>query len=204
MDWADAVDGEQDIAQEDAWAVIVAYFTEKGLVRQQLDSFDEFIQNTMQELVDDSRSIRISPESQYNPGQKKTDTMFQISFGRLYLGKPIAREADGSTSYLYPHEARLRNLTYSAPLYVDVTLEKFHLGSFDDQEPFDRSLINQELIGYVPIMLRSSFCQVRRLLRVPSLCFGRFNMFFTPFLCCRRLRLLVLLLCSFMGRLTRS
>jgi DNA-directed RNA polymerase beta subunit len=46
------------VTQEDAWAVISAYFEEKGLVRQQLDSFDEFIQNTMQELVDDSGDIR--------------------------------------------------------------------------------------------------------------------------------------------------
>eukprot|EP00959_Pyramimonas_sp_CCMP1952_P161417 3375487-Pyramimonas_sp.AAC.4 len=44
-------DEEQEITQEDAWSVITAYFEEKGLVRQQLDSFDEFIQNTMQEIV---------------------------------------------------------------------------------------------------------------------------------------------------------
>ncbi|KAJ1350335.1 DNA-directed RNA polymerase II subunit RPB2 [Parelaphostrongylus tenuis] len=31
--------------QEACWTVISAYFDEKGLVRQQLDSFDEFIQN---------------------------------------------------------------------------------------------------------------------------------------------------------------
>lgn len=42
---------EQEINAEDAWSVITSYFDEKGLVRQQLDSFDEFIQNTMQEIV---------------------------------------------------------------------------------------------------------------------------------------------------------
>jgi hypothetical protein len=47
------------VTQEDSWAVISAYFQEKGLVRQQLDSFDEFIQNTMQELVEDSSSLRV-------------------------------------------------------------------------------------------------------------------------------------------------
>ncbi|KAL0321240.1 UNVERIFIED_CONTAM: DNA-directed RNA polymerase II subunit [Sesamum radiatum] len=56
--------------QEDAWAVISAYFEEKGLVRQQLDSFDEFIQNTMQEIVDESADIEIRPESQHNPGHQ--------------------------------------------------------------------------------------------------------------------------------------
>ena len=54
---------------QDAWTVISAYFAEKGLVRQQLDSFDEFIQNTMQELVDDSGELVVKPEAQYAPGQ---------------------------------------------------------------------------------------------------------------------------------------
>ncbi|KAK9227379.1 hypothetical protein WN943_012430 [Citrus x changshan-huyou] len=63
-------DEEEEITQEDAWAVISAYFEEKGLVRQQLDSFDEFNQNTMQEIVDESADIEIRPESQHNPGQQ--------------------------------------------------------------------------------------------------------------------------------------
>ncbi|PIM97099.1 DNA-directed RNA polymerase [Handroanthus impetiginosus] len=61
---------DEEITQEDAWAVISAYFEEKGLVRQQLDSFDEFIQNTMQEIVDESAEIEIRPESQHNPGHQ--------------------------------------------------------------------------------------------------------------------------------------
>lgn len=63
-------DEVQEITQDDAWAVISAYFEEKGLVRQQLDSFDEFIQNTMQEIVDETADIEIRPESQHNPGRQ--------------------------------------------------------------------------------------------------------------------------------------
>lgn len=37
--------------------MITAFFEEKGLVRQQLDSFDEFVQNTMQELVDENSNL---------------------------------------------------------------------------------------------------------------------------------------------------
>ena len=44
----EVIDAEAEISQEDAWAVISAYFDEKGLVRQQLDSFDEFINSSMQ------------------------------------------------------------------------------------------------------------------------------------------------------------
>lgn len=63
-------DDDEEITQDDAWAVISAYFEDKGLVRQQLDSFDEFIQNTMQEIVDESADIEIRPESQHNPGRQ--------------------------------------------------------------------------------------------------------------------------------------
>ena len=63
-------DDDEEITQEDAWTVISAYFEEKGLVRQQLDSFDEFIQNTMQEIVDESSDVEIRAESQHNPGHQ--------------------------------------------------------------------------------------------------------------------------------------
>ncbi|RHY28751.1 hypothetical protein DYB32_005736 [Aphanomyces invadans] len=154
---------DSNVSQEDAWAVISAYFEEKGLVRQQLDSFDEFIQNTMQELIDDSRDIRITPEAQYNPGQKSnrvTDTIYQIQFGQIYLSKCTMTESDGSTSVMFPHEARLRNLTYSAPLYVDVTCQKFQAGTvpIEEQEPYEEETTAKEFIGSIPIMLRSKYC----------------------------------------------
>ena len=38
----------EEIEQQDAWEVITKYFKSKGLVGQQLDSFDEFVKNTIQ------------------------------------------------------------------------------------------------------------------------------------------------------------
>jgi DNA-directed RNA polymerase II subunit RPB2 len=111
-----------EITQEDAWTVISAYFAEKGLVRQQLDSFDEFIQNTMQELVDDSGELNVRPEIQYTPGQEDvTRSTFAVLFNQVYVSKPTATERDGTTSNMFPHEARLRNMTYSSPMYVDIS-----------------------------------------------------------------------------------
>ena len=60
---------DEEITQEDAWVIINKYFETKGLVRQQLDSFDDFIHNSIQELVDDSGEIRVIPEDQFIPGQ---------------------------------------------------------------------------------------------------------------------------------------
>ena len=44
------------------------YFQEKGLVRQQLDSFDEFINNTIQEIVSDTQSVLVIGDPQTRGG----------------------------------------------------------------------------------------------------------------------------------------
>ena len=49
--------------------MVSAFFHEKGLVRQQLDSFNEFINSNMQEIVDEHGTLVIKPESQHNPGK---------------------------------------------------------------------------------------------------------------------------------------
>eukprot|EP00731_Ephydatia_muelleri_P020908 Em0013g635a len=46
-----------DLWQEACWIIISAYFDEKGLVRQQQDSFDEFIQMSVQRIVEDELQI---------------------------------------------------------------------------------------------------------------------------------------------------
>ena len=46
---------------------------------------------------------------------------YLLKFEQIYLSKPTHWETDGAPSAMFPNEARLRNLVYSAPLYVDIT-----------------------------------------------------------------------------------
>ena len=67
-------------------------------------------------------------------------------------------EVDGSTAPMFPNEARLRNLTYSAPLYIDMT-KKVLVG--DDPEhaiEVEHEVLSKVFLGKVPIMLRSTYC----------------------------------------------
>src|ERR1700677_2348138 len=115
------MDESEHISQEDCWAVISAFFESKGLVRQQLDSFDEFIQNTMQEIIDGySKLIEQRPPQYSGNHSEKGPNRYEIRFGQIYLSKPTMTEADGTTQPMFPSEARLRNLTYAAPLYIDM------------------------------------------------------------------------------------
>lgn len=127
----------------------------------------------MQELVDDSGDIRVSPELQHLVGydddeEQDSDSkkVFEIHFGQVYLSKPTNVEKDGTVTNMFPHEARLRNLTYAAPLYVDVVLSQYVVPrdldindpTEDLGDPEDTEHSKKEFLGYVPIMLRSVFC----------------------------------------------
>ena len=73
---------DQEITQEDAWVVINAFFEKRGLVKQQLDSFDQFIVTSIQEMVDDAGQIVITPENQFIPGKEAqmVSTNYQLVF----------------------------------------------------------------------------------------------------------------------------
>ncbi|VDO69019.1 unnamed protein product [Schistosoma margrebowiei] len=51
-----------------------------------------------------------------------------------------------------PNDARLRNLTYAAPLYVDV-MKKIIRDEIEEEKPLEK-----KFIGKIPIMLRSTYC----------------------------------------------
>lgn len=110
----------EEITQEDCWTVISSFFEQKGLVRQQLDSFDEFVQNTMQELVDENADLILDQADQHTGHEADTTRRYEIHFGQIFLSRPTVTEADGSVVPVFPQEARLRNLTYSAPLYIEM------------------------------------------------------------------------------------
>lgn len=151
----------EEINQEDVWEVISAYFDEKGLVRQQLDSFDEFIMNTMQEIVDESPKLELVPNQQHNPTMQTAGAVsYGIQFGQIYLSKPTWVEADQTTSAMFPNEARLRNLTYAAPLYMDLT-QTTRTEDPDDPDGAadeEKQQLDKVFLGQVPIMLRSTYC----------------------------------------------
>ncbi len=110
-----------------------AYFREKGLVRQHLDSYNDFITRRLQEIVNEVGVVETNI-----PGLK-------VKLGKIKVGEPLVREADGSENPVTPLECRLRNLTYSAPIYM--TLIQVENGI--EREPVEIQ------IGDMPIMLRS-------------------------------------------------
>jgi DNA-directed RNA polymerase beta subunit len=72
----------------------------------------------------------------------------RIKLGKIWVEKPVVKEADGSRRKIMPIEARLRSLTYEAPILMEMSIVQ-------SGEEKDRQTIR---IGEMPVMLRSSNC----------------------------------------------
>ena len=141
-----------EISKEDTHLLLKSFFKEKGLVRQHLDSFNEFIDHGMQEVIDEVGEIPIEiPESPY---KVKLGQIWIIDPQTRITG-PYATEVDGTKHEIYPLEARLRNLTYAAPIALEMT------PVIDGREQ-DTELV---YIGNIPVMLKSKLCFLSQLSR---------------------------------------
>jgi DNA-directed RNA polymerase II subunit RPB2 len=161
---------------ENLWVILKSFFFEKGLVRHQIDSFNDFIQNNMQEIVDDMPPViaNIPVKKNLFGSEKIIENKIVIRFGQLHLSKPTFVEDDGIAHTLLPKEARLRGLSYSSPLYCDVSTTKLNIYAIGDKKqevPYSRS-IEKILIGRIPIMVKSRFCILEKLLPRALLKFG--------------------------------
>ena len=115
------------------------YYDEKGLVYQQIESYDRFITKKLPKIFENTEPIETNIED------------YQLKFGRVYLDKPVIIEADGSRRIIYPMEARLRNLSYTAPLHVQIT-------PVIKGKEAPTMLVH---IGEIPVMLKSILCHLK-------------------------------------------
>ena len=114
--------------------IVKKYLEDHSLVESNIISFNEFIEHRMQELVEEV-------------SEQITNEEFEITLGKVKVEKPKVIEADGSSSLILPYEARLRNLTYSAPVTLEITIKR------GDQ--VDSDVVE---IGRIPVMVKSKVC----------------------------------------------
>ena len=124
------------------WEVVEAMFKEYPLVKQHIDSYNEFVNNKIHKILDD-----------INSQANKQGEKVEIRFHKIRLEKPVVTEADGSKRDLTPMEARMRDRTYSAPIFVEMSI-------FEEGKEIDR---DEVYIGELPVMIKSDLCALRGL-----------------------------------------
>lgn len=81
-----------------------------------------------------------------------------VKFGALTFAYPAYTEANNQLVTLWPHEARLRDLTYNAQLYAEVTTTIHREPMNGQQAPAPDVKSFTTKMAKIPVMLRSNLC----------------------------------------------
>jgi len=126
--------------------LIQKYFDEQSFVGSDIESYNFFMEKELNNIIEENKEIvpTIIPHNIDD---------FKIRFDKIWALKPEITEADGSKRNIFPMEARLRKLTYSAPTFIEVSA---HINGVQ-RESFTTQ------IGSIPIMLKSKYCHLYKL-----------------------------------------
>ena len=116
------------------YQIIKNYLKEHSRVESNITSFNNFIETRMQQIVNELNDSIENEE-------------VEIQLGKVRVEKPNIIEADGAINLITPTEARIRNLTYSAPIYVEISVKQGN--------QVERAEVE---IGRIPVMVKSKVC----------------------------------------------
>ena len=154
-----------DIELELPWKIIDKYFEDNkyALVKHQLESYNNFFNSGINRIFKEKNPIKIL--EQQNPETKEYDFQADVFLGgkeglNLYFGKPVIYDKDRE-HYMYPNEARLRNMTYGITIHMDVVIDYKIMEN--DVVNEQSSTLEKVYFGRFPIMLNSDLCILRGL-----------------------------------------
>ena len=123
------------------WPIIQDILSRQGVAKQHLNSFDEFLKKGLQDIIDEIGHIDI----------ENAEYPYKIQLGRIQFKQPRMMELDGSVTHITPVEARLRNVSYVAPLMLEANV-------IEDGKTLESRFIH---IGDIPVMVKSESCILR-------------------------------------------
>jgi DNA-directed RNA polymerase II subunit RPB2 len=149
-------------------SLIDCYFgPQKGqqLVKHQLDSYNDFVARKLEQIIEG-----FNPVDMYNtylPEHQCFKYLISVSVGNPVVSKPTVCEKDGSTKVMLPNDARLRNMTYAAPLTADVMITAKTFSPETGDYTVDNKKMCGVNLGRIPVMVRSRYCMLSQQ-QVPS------------------------------------
>ena len=147
-----------------SWDLINKYFKHNpySLVAHHLDSFNKFFSNDIFNIFRENNPFQFVAKAADGIGV--SDKMLMYMGGKnadkIYFGKPVIYDLD-NVHYMYPNEARLRNMTYGVAIHYDVEVDVY--SHEDGAEKVKTVELKQIYLGTFPIMLHSNLCILKGL-----------------------------------------
>ena len=154
---------EKDTLEKEniSWKLIDKYFKDNpnNLVSHHLESYNDFFRNGIKRIFSENNPIRfIEREEEGSETGKRNECLLYLGGkdgSKIYYGKPVIYD-DHNAHYMFPNDARLRNMTYGITIHYDVDVEFVYYNGEDRKE--HSTMLSKIYLGRFPIMLQSDLC----------------------------------------------
>jgi DNA-directed RNA polymerase II subunit RPB2 len=144
------------------WILIESYFKHKHLkqlVKHQLESYNYFVNNQIQQTIEMFNPLLIASEHDFIKELNLYRLEIEITFENFSIYRPQIYENNGSTKIMFPQEARLRNFSYSSAMTIDLNIKYIIRNGENYKNVLNyQKKIKNVHIGKLPIMLKSDLC----------------------------------------------
>ena len=144
------------------WILIESYFKHKHLkqlVKHQLESYNYFVNNQIQQTIEMFNPLVIASEHDFIKELNLYRLEIEITFVNFSIYRPQIYENNGSTKIMFPQEARLRNFSYSSAMTIDLNIKYIVRNGENYKNVLNyQKKIKNVHIGKLPIMLKSDLC----------------------------------------------
>ena len=152
-----------------SWKLIDKYFKDnpQNLVAHHLDSYNDFFASGINSIFKENNPIRFIERE--DKEKKNSDSRNECSLylggkngNKIYFGKPIIYDdTEKGAHYMYPNDARLRNMTYGITIHYDVDVEYIYY--IEEKQQTFSTTVEKVFLGRFPIMLQSNQCILKNL-----------------------------------------
>lgn len=155
--------------KSEIWKLIDIYFRDNPnlLSKHHIDSYDAFISKGIPKIFKENNPIVIMK----NPIEGKNTYRHEVRIymgGRqgkqVKIGKPVIYDDNDNVHYMYPNEARLRNMTYGCSIHYDVVADIIRR-EVDENREIKETVVVDEFkdifLTRIPVMLQSMMCMYR-------------------------------------------
>jgi DNA-directed RNA polymerase II subunit RPB2 len=137
----------------DVWKIIRKHFEDNPqcLVRHHIDSYNHFFKKDIYQIFKDSNPLKLQVNYDKATETYKQECLMYLGGkegNKIYFGKPIIYDEDTS-HYMFPNEARLRDMTYGMTIHYDVDVEFTDILD-EDEEPAIVGGDNTYIVDNVP------------------------------------------------------
>ena len=173
-----------------SWKIIDKMFKENDnfLTNHHLDSYNRFFDTGIKNVFKNQNPMKFyrTKDDKHNVFKHKANIYFGgKNADRIYYGKPIIydKDEDGERQhYMYPNEARIRNMSYAFTIHYDVVIDVTilldnnsgdetlrpdsdkHAGIPKKYDVHEETITLEKIyLGKFPIMIQSNLCLLRGL-----------------------------------------